>query len=119
MRYFLQGVQVSGLLLKLHNVLIDMPYVRYTLVEKHLVEFSSVAMQRQDFKKTANGALRIILKIAKEASVPLPPAQAAFGAAVAVMEVSDVSTRSPESEICDITAWPDRYTTQTKKHSAS
>ena len=62
MRYFLQGVQVSGLLLKLHNVLIDMPYVRYTLVEKHLVEFSSVAMQRQDFKKTDDMFNRVLGK---------------------------------------------------------
>ena len=46
----------------------------------------------QDFKDTAKGALGIILKIAKEASVPLPPLQAALGGVVAAKEVSDVST---------------------------
>ena len=73
----------------------------------------------QDFKNTAKGALRSILKIAKEASVPLPPLQAAVGGAVAVMEVSDVSTRRPGSETCDITALPDRNIAQTETQSAS
>ena len=53
----------------------------------------------QDFKKTAKGALWNILKVAKEASAPLPPLQTALGGAVALMGVADVSARRPESEI--------------------
>ncbi|TFY60101.1 hypothetical protein EVJ58_g5361 [Rhodofomes roseus] len=36
--------------------------VRYTLVEKHLVEFSAVAMQRSDFKKTDDMFNRVLGK---------------------------------------------------------
>ena len=37
-------------------------YIRYTLVEKHLVEFSAVAMQRPDFKKTDDMFNRVLGK---------------------------------------------------------
>ena len=46
-----------------------------------------------DFKKTAKGALLSILKIAKEASTPLPPLQAVLGGVVASVEIYNVSVR--------------------------
>ena len=48
-----------------------------------------------DFKKTAKGALWSILKIAKEAAVPLPPLQAILGGLVASAEIYNVSMRQP------------------------
>lgn len=62
MCYVLQGVQVSGMFLECRDTLIDMAYVRYQLVEKHLIEFSQVAMQRQDFKKTDDMFNRVLGK---------------------------------------------------------
>ena len=45
-----------------------------------------------DTIKTAMGALLSVLKIAKEASAPLPPLQAALGAVVASIEIYNVGT---------------------------
>ena len=73
----------------------------------------------QDFKNTAKGALWTILKIAKEASAAFPPARAAFSAAVAVGDVSDVSTGRPGTEIYNLTAFHDRNIRQTKTQSTS
>lgn len=47
----------------------------------------------QDFKKTAKGALWSILKIAKEASSPLPALEGVLGGVVASVEILNVSTR--------------------------
>ena len=68
----------------------------------------------QDFKKTAKGALWTILKIAKETSLPLIPLRAALSGVAVVMEVSDVSTKRPRSEIYSLTAFSDRNIPQTE-----
>ena len=82
-------------------------------------ESESPAGGWQDFKKTAKGALQIILKIAKEASAVFPPAQGAIRAAGAAIEVFDVSTRQTGSEIYNLTAFSDRNIAQIKTHSTS
>ena len=67
-----------------------------------------------DFKKTAKGALLSILKIAKEASAPLPPLQAVLGGVVASVEIYDVSTRRTINKICTLTTVYDRNIVQIK-----
>lgn len=60
----LQSIQVSGDLIAFFNKPSnqDIGPCRYKLVEKHLVEFSAVAMQRQDFKKTDDMFNRVLGK---------------------------------------------------------
>ena len=72
-----------------------------------------------DFKKTAKGALWSILKIAKEASAPLPPLQAVLGGIVASAEIYDVSKRRPVSNIDNLTVFSDRNIAQIKIQYAS
>lgn len=43
-------------------MLVSNPFSRYKLVEKYLIEFSAVAMQRQDFKKTDDMFNRVLGK---------------------------------------------------------
>jgi len=45
-----------------HESLTGSALYRYTLVEKHLVEFGQIAMQRQDFKKTEDMFNRVLGK---------------------------------------------------------
>ena len=45
-----------------------------------------------DAMKTAMGALLSVLEVAKEASAPLPPLQAALGAVVASIKIYNVGT---------------------------
>ena len=72
-----------------------------------------------DFKKTVNGALRSILKIAAKASAPLPPLQTALGTVVASVEIYDVSRRRSTREIYTLMVFVDRNIAQTKIQSAS
>ena len=50
---------------------------------------------RSDLRKTALGGLSSLLKIAKEASAPLPPLQAAIGAVVACVDIYTVRDGYP------------------------
>lgn len=59
MCHFLQGVQVGFRAFILGSY---SPSCRYTLVEKHLIEYSSLAMQRPDFKKTDDMFNRVLGK---------------------------------------------------------
>ena len=72
-----------------------------------------------DFKKSANGALRSILKIAAKASAPLPPLQSALDTVVASVEIYDVSRRRSTREIYHLTMFVDRNIAQTRVQSAS
>ena len=54
----------------------------------------SPASGSSDTIKTAMGALLSVLEVAKEASAPMPPLQAALGAAVASIKIYNVGTGS-------------------------
>lgn len=51
-----------GALLSACLIQVSSSHVRFQLVEKHLIEFSTVAMQRQDFKKTDDMFNRVLGK---------------------------------------------------------
>ena len=58
-----------------------------------------------DVKKMVLGGLSTLLKVAKEASSPLPPLQTALGAVIACLEIYSVSDRFLEDlERADIDA---------------